>query len=115
MKRIVVSISFLLAVCLAADAQLSADVTAKIDKAAADALQRTGVPSASIAVVKDGKIAYLRAYGDAKLDPKTAADPKMRYSIGSISKQFTSAALLMLQEQGKLSIDDKVGKYIPDL
>ena len=39
----------------------------------------------------------------------------MRYSIGSISKQFTAAALLMLQEQGKLSLDDKVGKYIPDL
>ena len=39
----------------------------------------------------------------------------MRYSIGSISKQFTAAAILLLQEQGKLSLDDKVGKYVPDL
>ena len=39
----------------------------------------------------------------------------MRYSIGSISKQFTAAAILMLQEQGKLSVDDPVGKYIPGL
>jgi CubicO group peptidase (beta-lactamase class C family) len=39
----------------------------------------------------------------------------MRYSIGSISKQFTASAILLLQEQGKLSLDDKVGKYIPDL
>ncbi len=39
----------------------------------------------------------------------------MRYSIGSISKQFTAAAILLLQEQGKLSLDDPVGKYIPGL
>lgn len=115
MKRIALSIGFLLIFCIGVSAQLNADLTAKIDKAAADALQRTGVPSASVAIVKDGKIVYVKAYGDAKLDPRTPADPKMRYSIGSISKQFTAAALLMLQEQGKLSLDDKVGKYIPDL
>src|SRR6478672_3602349 len=115
MKRIFLTLSLLFTALLTVDAQLSADVIAKIDQAAADALQRTGVPSASIAVVKDGKIVYVKAYGDAKLDPRTPADPKMRYSIGSISKQFTAAALLMLQEQGKLSLDDKVGKYIPDL
>ena len=39
----------------------------------------------------------------------------MRYSIGSISKQFTAAAILLLEQQGKLSIDDPVSKYIPDL
>ena len=115
MKRIALSFSFLFIICVTVNAQLSADVKAKIDQAAADALQRTGVPSASVAVVKDGKIVYVKAYGDAKLDPPTPADPKMRYSIGSISKQFTAAALLMLQEQGKLSLDDKVGKYLPDL
>ena len=115
MKRVTLSFACLLAICVGINAQLSPDVTAKIDRAAADALQRTGVPSASVAVVKDGKIVYIKAYGDAKLDPRTPADPKMRYSIGSISKQFTAAALLMLQEQGKLSLDDKVGKYIPDL
>jgi CubicO group peptidase (beta-lactamase class C family) len=72
------------------------------------------VPSASIAVVRDGQIAYLKAYGDAKIEPKTPATAQMRYSIGLI-KQFTAVAILLLQEQGKLSLDDKVGKYIPDL
>jgi len=115
MKRIAFCLFFLFTAFSSINAQLSADVTAKIDKAAADALQRTGVPSASVAVVKDGKIVYVKTYGDAKLDPRTPADPKMRYSIGSISKQFTATALLMLAEQGKLSLDDKVGKYIPDL
>ncbi len=95
--------------------QLPADVTQKIDTVVTDALTRSGVPSASITVVKDGQIVYVRAYGDAKLEPKTAATSQMRYSIGSISKQFTAAAILLLQEQGKLSLDDKVGKYVPDL
>src|SRR4029079_750762 len=95
--------------------QLPPDMTEKIDKTVTDTLARTGVPSASVAVVKDGQIAYVKAYGDAKLEPKTPATAQMRYSIGSISKQFTAAAILLLQEQGKLSLDDKVGKYIPDL
>jgi CubicO group peptidase (beta-lactamase class C family) len=94
---------------------LPPDITEKIDKLAADTLSRTGVPSASVAVVKDGRIAYVKAYGDAKLEPKTPAKSEMRYSIGSISKQFTAAAILMLQEQRKLSLDDKVAKYFPDL
>lgn len=115
MKRIVLLISFSFLLCLTASAQLSPELTSKIDKAAADALARTGVPSASVAVVKDGKVAYVKAYGDAKLDPKTPAASSMRYSIGSISKQFTAVAILMLQEEGKLSLEDRVGKYLPDL
>ena len=98
-----------------AQTQLPSDITEKIDKLATDTLARTGVPSASVAVVKDGQIAYVKAYGDAKLEPKTAATSQMRYSIGSISKQFTAAAVMMLQEQRKLSLDDKVAKYFPDL
>jgi len=65
--------------------------------------------------VKDGQIVYTKAYGDARLQPQTPATPAMRYSIGSISKQFTAAAILLLQEQGKLSLDDKVAKYVPNL
>ena len=102
-------------VSASAQTQLPADLIEKIDKVATDTLARTGVPSASIAIIKDGQIAYVRAYGDARLEPKTPATPQMRYSIGSISKQFTAAAILLLQEQGKLSLDDKVSKYVPDL
>ena len=98
-----------------AQTQLPYDITEKIDKLATETLTRTGVPSASVVVVKDGQIAYVKAYGDAKLEPKTAAKSEMRYSIGSISKQFTAAAILMLQEQRKLSLDDKVAKYFPEL
>lgn len=95
--------------------QLAPDSAEKIDKLVTDTLARTGVPGASIAVVKDGALVYVKAYGDAKVEPKAPATTQMRYSIGSISKQFTATAILLLQEQGKLSLDDKVAKYIPDL
>jgi len=91
------------------------DLSAKIDAVAQQALDQTGVPSASIAIVQHGQIVYTHAYGKARLDPPVAAEPSILYSIGSISKQFTAAALLLLEQQGKLSIDDPVSKYIPDL
>jgi D-alanyl-D-alanine carboxypeptidase len=88
---------------------------ARIERIAAIVLDQTGVPSASVAVVKGGKLVFTHAYGKARLDPPEAATPEMRYSIGSISKQFTAAAILVLQEQGKVSLDDTVGKYVPGL
>ena len=91
----------------------------KIDRIAQQVLERTGVPSASVAVVQHGMLVYTHAYGTARLAtetaPAVAATPAMRYSIGSISKQFTDAAILLLQEDGKLSLDDAVGKYVPNL
>jgi CubicO group peptidase (beta-lactamase class C family) len=87
----------------------------RIDRIAAQVLQQTGVPSASVAIVQHGKLVYTHAYGNAHLEPPTPATPQMRYSIGSISKQFTATALLLLQEEGKLSLDDAVGKYVPGL
>jgi len=87
----------------------------RIDRIAQQVLAQTGVPSASVAIVQHGKLAYTRAYGNARLQPPVPATPQMRYSIGSISKQFTAAAILLLQEEGKLSLDDAVGKYVPGL
>ena len=98
-----------------ARAQISPQLQETIDAVAKSVLAKTGVPSASIAIVKDGQIVCVKAYGDARLETRTAATPRMRYSVGSISKQFTAAAILLLQEEGKLSLDDRVAKYVPDL
>ncbi|MGD1064051.1 MAG: serine hydrolase domain-containing protein, partial [Terracidiphilus sp.] len=91
----------------------------QVDRIATQVLEATGVPSASVAVVQHGKLVYTHAYGSARIatasSPAVPATPEMRYSIGSISKQFTATAILLLQEQGKLSLDDPVGKYIPGL
>ncbi|HXH41924.1 MAG TPA: serine hydrolase domain-containing protein, partial [Thermoanaerobaculia bacterium] len=107
-------LSLLLAATLTAQ-ELPADMRASIDKAATDILAKTGAPSASIAVVRDGKIVYTHAYGTANLETKLPASSQMRYSIGSISKQFTATALLLLAEEGKISLDDRVIRWLPDL
>ena len=94
---------------------LSADATTRIDAAAADILKATGTPSASVAVVQGGKIAFVKAYGMARLEPPMPATSEMQYSIGSISKQFTASLILLLQQDGKLKLGDPVGKYLPGL
>lgn len=99
----------------ASDEGLSAATRARIDAAAAEVLQVTGVPSTSIAIVREGRTVYARAYGYAQLEPQRRADPGMRYEIGSISKQFLVAAILLLQQEDKLSLDDPVARYFPDL
>jgi CubicO group peptidase (beta-lactamase class C family) len=94
-------------------AGLSAQDKATIDSSVREWLVKTQAPGVSIAVVRDGEIAYLRAYGQAATkQPATAATP---YPIFSVSKEFTAAAILKLQEEGKLSLDDRLAKYFPDL
>jgi D-alanyl-D-alanine carboxypeptidase len=90
-------------------------LAARVDSLVGQVLANSGVPSASVAVVRDGRLVYARAYGDARLEPSAAARPTMRYSIGSISKQFTAACILLLEQEGKLSLDDPVGRFLPDL
>ena len=107
----------LLVLSVSASAQGTSDAAlrAKVDSIAMQVLQTTGVPSASVAVVTHGRVAYANAYGAAKLDPRARATPEMRYAIGSISKQFTATAILLLQQEGKLSLDDHVSKFVPGL
>ena len=87
----------------------------RVDSIAARVLAATGVPSASVAVVQHGQVTLARAYGGARLAPRTPAAPAMRYGVGSISKQFTAAVLLLLQQEGKLSLDDPVERWVPGL
>lgn len=86
-----------------------------LDDQISAALKKSGAPSVSVAVVSGGKLVYAKAFGQADIESGRAANINTRYAVGSVSKQFTAAALLMLQEQGKLSLDDKVAKYFPQL
>lgn len=92
-----------------------APIASAVDSIVRDVLQSTGVPAASVAIVVDGRLAYAQAYGQAQLEPPVAARADMRFSIGSISKQFAAAAILLLQQEGKLSLDDRVARFIPDV
>ena len=103
------------AVSGAAQSLLPQSTASQVDTDAAEVLASTGVPSASLAVVKGGQIAYVKAYGRARLEPAMAATPEMQYSIGSVSKQFTAALILLLTQDGKVKLDDPVGRYLPEL
>jgi len=94
---------------------LSEEVAEGIDAAVNEVLEETGAPGASVAVVHDGAISLTRAYGMARLDPEMAAATTMRYPIGSVSKQFTAAAVALLAADGKLGLDDALARYFPDL
>ena len=110
-----VALALTVAFTAGAAAQLTPAVASQVDQAAAHVLEATSVPSVSIAIVEGGKLAYVRAYGQAQLSPALDATPAMQYSIGSISKQFTAAAIMLLVEQGKLSLDDPIAKFLPGL
>jgi D-alanyl-D-alanine carboxypeptidase len=115
--RMVSSLVVMLAASAPAQSVTTPDaaLARKVDSIANQVLQQTGVPSATVAVVRHGQLAYANAYGCAKLDPCVNATPDMRYAIGSISKQFTATAILLLQQEGKLSLDDPISKFIPGL
>jgi len=98
-----------------ASAQLAPDTVHSIDAIVTKALEDKSVPSVSIAIVKSGKLAYAQAYGTARIDQSLLATTQMRYKIGSNTKQFVAAAMLLLVQDGKVSLNDKVARFLPGL
>ena len=96
-------------------AEIPPELASKIDERVQAAMDQVQAPSASIAVVLEGKLAYRKAYGKARLDPEVAATTETRYAIGSVSKQFVAAAVLLLVQEGKLKLDDPVSKHLDGL
>jgi D-alanyl-D-alanine carboxypeptidase len=86
-----------------------------MDEAIRRCLREDGTPSATVAVVRNGKIVYTAAFGYAVLHPATIATTTTRYQLASISKTFTAQAILLLEADGRLSLDDKVSKWYPTL
>ena len=86
----------------------------QVDAVFAD-LAKPGSPGCALAVARDGKTVYARGYGLANIEENVPITPQTVFDIGSTSKQFTAASILLLEKQGKLSINDDVRKYIPEL
>ena len=74
----------------------------------------TNNPGAAVLVAQNGKVLFERGYGLAEVARGIPFSPQTKSRIGSITKQFTAAAILKLQEQGKLTVEDKLSKYFPD-
>ena len=73
------------------------------------------VPGASVLVLRDGVPLVSRSYGMADLEAQVAATPQTNYRLASVSKQFTAASILLLAEDGRLHLDDKVRDWLPML
>jgi D-alanyl-D-alanine carboxypeptidase len=78
------------------------------------ALQQQGIPAVEVALAKNGTILYSQAFGFSNLLTRQAPQTDTIFEIGSITKQFTAALIMKLQEQGKLQVDDSVNLYLPE-
>src|SRR5271170_6831315 len=90
------------------------DLHGRVDKVFAK-WDSTTSPGCALSVIKDGQIIYKRAYGMADLDHDIPITPETVFHVASISKQFTAAAIILLVQEGKISLDDDVRKYITEL
>jgi CubicO group peptidase (beta-lactamase class C family) len=88
--------------------------TDKVDRIFAE-WNTTSSPGCALAVVKDGRIVYEHGYGMANLELGVAITPQSVFDIGSVSKQITAMAILLLEQEHKLSLDDDVRKYLPEI
>src|SRR5712672_1889947 len=87
---------------------------AAVDEVFSD-LTKPGSPGCALAAARDGKIIYEKGYGLANIEEGVSITPQTVFDIGSASKQFTAASILLLEKQGKLSINDDLRKYLPEL
>ncbi len=92
----------------------AADARRIVDSLLAD-YAKPGAPGASVAVVRDGRVLLERAYGLADVDALVRATPRTDYRLASLTKEFTATAVMLLADAGKLSFDDPVSRWLPDL
>ena len=94
-------------------AQTPVDVSKTVDSLVAPQFNGNR-PGISLLIAQKGKIVYEKAYGSANMELNVPVATGMIFDLGSITKQFTAAAILQLMEKGKLSLNDSLQKYIPD-
>lgn len=121
MGRFFLTIALTLALCPVAFTQVptagpapAEQITARVDQLFAQ-WDKPDTPGCALAVIKDGQIIYKRGYGMANLQVAAPITPSSVFKVGSIAKQFTAMSILMLERQGKLSLDDDIRKYVPEV
>ncbi len=96
-----------------ATAQSADTAAARVDSLFASYDSRT--PGAAIAIIKDGKVVFQKGYGMADLDHGIPITPQTAFNAASVSKQFTAFAIYLLESEGKLSFDDPISRWFPEL
>lgn len=92
---------------------VSATATDSVDRYVTAVMARQHIPGLSLAIVRAGKVIKARGYGIADLEHGIAATPQTVFKIGSVSKQFLATGIMLLAQDGRLSVDDPVTKYYP--
>lgn len=113
MKRFVPAIAALIFLALSPCAAQDS-ITARVDDYIKAEQQKQRIPGISLAVVKNGKIILAKGYGVANLEHQVPVKPETIFQSGSVGKQFTATAVMMLVEEGKISLEDKISKYFTD-
>src|SRR5918998_430487 len=108
--RIVPALILLLSInCLAQNG-----VSNRVDEYVQAEMKTQQIPGVSLAVIKNGQIVLAKGYGFANVEHQVPVKPETIFQSGSMGKQFTATAVMMLVEEGKLSLDDKITKFFPD-
>ena len=100
---------FAIVLLLAAVVAVRAD---NVDEHVKAQMQRQHIAGVSVAVIKEGKIVKVEGYGFANIELNVPARPETVYKIGSVSKQFIASGIMLLVEEGKVSLDDKISKFL---
>ena len=115
MKNIIRVLAGLLAggfLVFLADCQGQEDVTAKVDELVNREMRRQHIPGVSLAVITNGQIILAKGYGLANVEHQVPVKPETIFQSGSVGKQFTATAVMMLVEAGKIHLDDNINKYL---
>ena len=89
-------------------------VSTKVDDYIRREMQSQQIPGLALAVIKDGQMVIAKGYGLANVEHQVPVKPETIFQSGSTGKQFTATAVMMLVEEGKLNLEDKITKYFPD-
>jgi CubicO group peptidase (beta-lactamase class C family) len=89
-------------------------ITAKVDEYIKAEMQKQRIPGLSLAIIKDGQNILAKGYGIANVEHQVPVKPETIFQSGSVGKQFTATAVMMLVEEGKISLDDSINKYFTD-
>jgi D-alanyl-D-alanine carboxypeptidase len=121
MKTWLLGLAAALALAVPASAQpvpghvFTPDMSSRIDRVAQAEVTGERTPGIAIGVVEDGRLVYSRGFGYANVARHARVDASTQFNIGAVSAQFTTAAVLLLVQDGKIKLDDRITKYVPEL
>ncbi len=107
--------SFLFLILSGSPCSAQLNPSAKIDSYVQAEMRRQKIPGLSLAVIRNGRITILKSYGLANVEHGVPVKPETVFQSGSIGKQFTAAAVMLLVQDGKFSLEDKITKFLPDV